>query len=219
MWKVICFSGIDGSGKSLHARWVFKELKAEGIKCKYKWLRYPNFFSLIPLALFHLFNPTKTTRPISDATQFQTSTVVCTLWPLFQFVDTLLFTTRHVYLPALFGYTLILDRFVVDTLVDIAFSLRSKKLISSKMGKLFIRIIPKNSLVLNFDVEESLALSRKKDISEIDSLAIRRKFYKLMSKTFLLKVISTDKSFLEVHSEVMNFVRSHMQLKRRDTNV
>ena len=214
MRKIICFSGIDGSGKSSHARLILKELKAEGIRCKYKWLRYTHFFSLIPLNLYHAYmrtpNSPITTTSFSSETNFQTSTVVSNLWTFFQLVDALIFSARYVYLPALLGYTLILDRFIVDTLVDIAFSLKNKSLLSSKLGKLFIRIIPKDSMVLIFDVDESIALSRKSDISETDSLVIRRELYHLMTETYFWQIINTRKSFLEVHNEVKEFVMSYL---------
>ena len=219
MCKIICFSGIDGSGKSSHARLIFKELKANGIRCKYKWLRYTNFFSLIPLTLYHTYirtpNSPKTQISFSSETHFQTSTVINTLWTFFQLMDALLFSARYVYLPALLGYTLILDRFIVDTLVDIAFSLKNQSLLSSKLGKLFVRIIPKNSLVMIFDVDENIAISRKNDISEIDYLVLRRKLYHLMTETYVWQIINTHKPFDEVHDEVMEFVLLYLARAQR----
>ena len=210
--KVICFSGIDGSGKSTHARLVFKELKAKGINCRYRWLRYPRFFSFIPEALYGLISSTRKTGFSSSShkiykTPFHSSKVVINLWPLFQLVDAFLIMMKNVYLPAFFGCTLILDRCIIDTLVDIAVSLKNEKLIFGVVGKSFLKLIPNNSLVLIFDVEESIAVFRKNQTDDVDTLTRKRILYKSLSKTYRWNVIYTDELFHEVHNKVIELMQ------------
>lgn len=213
--KVICFSGIDGSGKSTHARLVFKELKAKGINCRYRWLRYPRFFSFIPEALYSLISSTRKTGFSSSSqkthkTPFHSSRVIINLWPLFQLVDVFLTTVKNVYLPSLVHYTLILDRCVIDTLVDIAVSLKNEKLVFGVVGRSFLKLIPNDSLVLIFDVRERIAhvrVLRKNQTEDVGALTRKRILYKSLSKTYRWNVINTDEPFREVHNKVMKLLQ------------
>jgi len=213
--RVVCFSGIDGSGKSTHARLVFKEFEAKGINCRYRWLRYPCFFSFIPLALYGLISSIRKTGFSSSTnkvykTPFHASKVVIDLWPLFQLVDSFLIMMKNVYLPALFGYTLILDRCIIDTLVDIAVSLKNEKLIFGVVGKSYLKLIPSNSLVLIFDVKERNAharVLRKNQTEDVGALARKRILYKSLSKTYRWNVIHTNETFREVHNKVMELMQ------------
>jgi len=213
--KVICFSGIDGSGKSSHARLMLKELRAEGINCRYRWLRYPRFFSLIPEALYHLVGSTgKNESSFSSAktyNAFHSNNAIIDLWLFFQWVDTFLITLKNVYLPTLFGYTIILDRCAIDTLIDNTVSLGKEKLIFGVVGKSFLKLIPNNSLILIFDVNVGVVVFRRRqtgDVDDVDILAKKRALYMSLGKKHCWNIVSTCESFPEVHSKVMKLVQS-----------
>jgi len=209
--KVICFSGIDGSGKSTHAHLMFEELRAKGINCRYRWLRYPRFFSLILEALYSPISSTGKTGSSSSSHRTHeapSNKVIVDLWFLFQLVDTYLVMLKNVYLPTLFGYTLILDRCAIDTLIDIAVSLRKEKSVFGVVGKSFLKLIPNNSLVLVFDTKVDIVVFRKKQTDNIDTLSRKRVLYRSLSKMYCWNVISTCELFPEVHSKIMKLVQS-----------
>ena len=209
--RVICFSGIDGSGKTAHARLLFEELEAAGTKCQYKWLRYPHFLALLPLAIYEPRNfkgkpsPAIAPEKIFIKSQIKVSRPVTTVWALILFVDSLLSMARNVYLPVLLNYTLIVDRFAIDTLLDIALDLREEGLIFSTIGKMFLRLVPRKSVVLIFDVEKSLAASRKGSLED-ESLSRKSDLYKRLGQIYHWNVISTEAPFPEVHARVLKLV-------------
>ena len=208
--KAVFFCGIDGSGKSTHACMAFKDLKAKGVNCRYEWLRYPRFFSFIPLALSSLLVSTREMHAPADNTThkgpFHSNKVIIRLWILFQLIDAFLSMLKNVYLPVLVGYTLIIDRCVIDTLIDVAVSLRNEKLIFSVMGRSFLKIIPNNSLVLIFDLKESVAALRKDSNGGVDTLRRKRMHYRSLSKIYCWNIISTDEPLSKVHIKVMKLI-------------
>jgi dTMP kinase len=210
--KVICFSGIDGSGKSTHAHMLFRELCAKGIDCRYRWLRHPRFLSLIPEALRSLMKLAGDTGSSSSQkkreTPFHSNQAIVDLWFLLQLTDAYLVMLKNVYLQTLLGRTLVLDRCPIDTLIDIAVSLKKERFIFGAVGKSFLRLIPNNSLVLVFDTEIETALFRKNQTDDVDLLSRKRVLYRSLSKMYRWNLISTCDLFLEVHGEVMKLVQS-----------
>jgi len=213
--KVICFSGIDGSGKSLHARLVLRELSAGRARCKYKWLRYPRFFSMLPLTVSHLLHlrergDLSPTSHEPSTNRLMASRTIGTLWMFIVFVDTFLSSVRHIYLPSLSGYTLVVDRFAVDPLIDIvvhSVAPKNESLVFSALGKLFAKLIPRNSLVLVLDIEEGAAAARKKHPADSHSTARSRALYRSLARIHGWNLIRTDRPIAQVHDEIMKLVR------------
>jgi thymidylate kinase len=209
--RVICFSGVDGSGKSAHARRLFNELEAAGVKCQYKWLRYPHFLALVPLALYEFRTSKARSSPgIVQQQSFMKSQVranrlIVETWAFILFLDSFLSMARNVYLPVLFRHTLILDRFVVDTLLDIALGLKREELVFGITGKLFLKLIPRSSTIFVFDVEEGLATYRKGPLEEA-YFSRKRALYRRLSQMYNWNVISTEAPFPEVHDKVLRIV-------------
>jgi thymidylate kinase len=216
-YKIICFSGIDGSGKSAHARRLFYELEAAGVKCKYKWLRSPHLLTFFPMAFYKLRDSkekrdsTTSGRDGSVKSRIKANRFIATAWALIVFVDSFLSMVTNVYLPALFSYTLILDRFAIDTLLDVAISLKKEELIFSTTGRMFLNLVPRNSVVLIFDVGEALAASRR-GTHEVENLSRRRALYRRLSQISHWNVISTEAPFPDVHDRVLELV-SQVALK------
>ena len=50
----ICIIGVDGVGKTAHVQKLLKNLKNNGVRCKYTWFRFYNFLSLLLLAYCRL---------------------------------------------------------------------------------------------------------------------------------------------------------------------
>lgn len=131
------------------------------------------------------------------------------MWILIVFVDTFLSALRHVYLPTLLGYTVIVDRFAIDPLIDTVVSSlwpKNENLIFTRLGNLFVKLIPRNALVLVLDVEEGIAASRKNYTGDTRSLARSRALYRSLGKSYRWNFIYTDEPIAEVHEKIMDLM-------------
>jgi len=57
--KVICLSGIDGSGKTTLSQMLANEFKKKGYKVHYVWMRYNHYFTKPLLGICRLVGLTK----------------------------------------------------------------------------------------------------------------------------------------------------------------
>ncbi len=129
------------------------------------------------------------------------------LWTWLQLVDSLLYSLVLVYLPKLFSKKIILmDRSVIDTVVDIIADTRIPNL--GIVASLFFSLLPKNSLIVLFDVDERTAMKRKKDIDNVNQLKMRRSEYVAFSKTHKWHVLSTQGNYTLVHEKLNNILRA-----------
>jgi len=198
--KFIIFSGIDGSGKSTHARIFARKLKSNGMSVKYVYMRGlgRTFLSLPFLALCRLLKITKVHKLESGIRvseyPFYVYKPLRLLWPLIQLVDSMIYTLLLIRLPQHFYDVMILDRSPVDTLADIIADTR----LSIGVGilqKLFLSLLPRNSIMIILDVNEEIAFARKKDILRKSYLSIRRRIYNKLAELYSWHVVSTNGSF------------------------
>ena len=67
----ICFIGIDGAGKTTHAKALAKIMEKNGVKCKYMWCRFEPFLiapfitlaPLTPLTIGNIQFPNSYIKP------------------------------------------------------------------------------------------------------------------------------------------------------------
>ena len=209
--KIIVFSGIDGSGKSTHARILERRLKSNGMSVKYVYMRGlgRTFFSLPFLALCRLLKITRVHKFKSGIRvseySFYTYKPFRLLWPLLQLVDSMIYTFLLIRLPQPFYDAIIFDRSPIDTLVDIIADTRSPIKVGI-LQKLFLSLLPKNSIVIILDVKEEIALMRKKDILSRFYLSIRRRVYSTLAEFYGWHVISTNKSLKDSTSLIESLV-------------
>jgi thymidylate kinase len=155
----ICITGIDGVGKTTHVNLILKHLREKGIKCQYKWLRFHHFFSLPLLAFCRVAGYTRLSTLGNSQKcsyhEFYKSGFVSAVYPWILFFDTFLFTSIKVYIPMFFGTTIVCDRFVYDTLIDLMVATKDYKTYKKPVGKFFLKLIPKNAHFVMLDLDKS----------------------------------------------------------------
>jgi len=215
--RVLFFLGIDGSGKSTHARTIELLLKSQGRNVKYIWMRRKAYFSIPLLVISRILGITKVINYTNGSHwisiyPFYAYRPLQLLWPWFQFIDSLLHTFFTIKLPLLFNPKIIIlvDRGMVDTLVDITVDVGIPKGYK-RLETLFISSIPKNSYILVFDIDEKIAMQRKKDIPDIHYLKIRRKIYKRLASRYNWPIFSTESDFKTVHRKIMLMIQRNLE--------
>lgn len=215
--KIIIFSGIDGSGKSMHACKLAHELRSCGRSVKCLWMRGRgrSFLSFPLLALCRLLGVIKVHRLNSGVRvseyPFYAYRPLRLLWPLLQLVDSILYSVILVYSPLMRSYDItIMDRSVIDTLVDTIADTHAPTSVQL-LHRLFLALLPKNSLVVMLDTSEEAAMNRKKDIPDIHYLKIRRRIYKHLAERYKWYTVATKVEFKTVHDLLMKLIEKGLK--------
>ena len=139
--RVICIIGIDGSGKTTHAKELLSAIK-NSTKTRYVWFGSAYFLSYPFMALCRLAGFTRVHNLPSNQDhvehQYYRNKSIAFLWPWVQLIDALIFVTLRIYIPLKRRYLLVLDRFVHDILVDIMVDVNDPNLHKSFVGQLML---------------------------------------------------------------------------------
>ena len=181
--------GIDGTGKTTHAKALVKALREHGIAAHYVWCRgRPEvFLPLIQLFKQLVFRQSVTKSvsadgelPESDPLRQRLLSIpwVARLWRTILVVDTLVQVLIGVRIPLRLGRVVVCDRYIFDQMVDVAVDLHfSKSQFQEWANNSAYRIFPRPDLTLFFDIAEEVSHSRKDDSLSIPEIALRRNLY------------------------------------------
>lgn len=205
----ICFTGIDGSGKTTLAKSVAERLNNNGTEYKYIYNRLAPFllkpFIIIAQTLFLRGKGSRNNYAEYSATK-RKATRKNPLSHLYQWLlllDYCFQTLLKVKIRLMTGQSIICDRYVYDTIAtDLAIDFEySGEKIKQTLNR-FFRLFPKPDLIFLVDVTEEIAYQRKNDIPSIDYLRERREVYLKMSKECEMIILDGSKDIAELQSEV-----------------
>ena len=190
----IYLAGADGTGKTTRARAIADWLGQHGVRCRYVWFRWPHMLSLPLLGYCRLRGLTRY-RVIDGirygSWEFHRSRLVSALFPWLWLLDTAVVALVRVYVQRWRGFTVICDRFAYDALVDLMLAVDDDRLFTRAVGRLFLRLVPKNGLVLVLDADEAALRERKADLTHDYRLTRQREFYLRLARHLGLRVINT----------------------------
>jgi len=204
----ICITGIDGVGKTTHVNLILEHLREKGIKCQYKWLRFHHLFSLPLLAFCRVAGYTRLST-LGNSQQcsyheFYKSKLISAIYPWILFFDTFLFTIIKVYIPMFFGISIVCDRFVYDTLIDMAIATKDPEIYKKSVGKLFLILIPKNSRVVMLNLEKSIIISRRPELKDDLTFDERYALYRDLSSRFNIHIEENCDNMRQVNCSIIN---------------
>jgi thymidylate kinase len=144
--SIVSLSGLDGCGKTTIIERVREELACRGQATRYVWLRYNHYLTKLLLGVCRLLGFTRYENHSGVRVgyhDFHRSRVISWLFIGLTFVDTFFATVLRVYMPALFGKSIVIcDRWIIDILIDLqidtGIDLTQKRLTSSA----FMMLIP-----------------------------------------------------------------------------
>ncbi len=208
----ICFVGMDGSGKTTQAQSLVQRLKTEGIKASYVHNRLaPTIskpFLLLGRALFFRgkgkFENYKGFKAAGE--KVFKKPLLAMSYQYLLLSDYFLQSLLKIKLPLLLGRSVVCDRYIHDTVVELALDLNyTNNQIKSIMGKLS-RFLPKPDVMFLADVPEDVAYQRKNDIPSIDFVRERRQAYLGVAKEYGITILDGSEDPMELQSLIQNKV-------------
>ncbi len=158
------FFGPDGSGKSSQVNLLLQRYLNRNVKARKYWIRSPHTLAYL---LWEVALKVGFFRTISNKSGsyikvpcVNRSWLMGRLWALVEWVSVLPFVVRaDLYL--LCGYTLIAERYLIDTLTFVAFSIDDPKFAQSPLAKLYLALIPKKTRFIFIDADYQTIYKRK----------------------------------------------------------
>ncbi|MCC7551075.1 MAG: hypothetical protein KO316_06225 [Methanobacterium sp.] len=195
--RLICISGPDGTGKTTQASLLIDSLEKSGSSYEYEWLRFHHFLSLPLLGLARVMGLSEVVELDNGEKigyhYFYRSKVVSNLYKASMFLDTFLYTICKVYIPlTLFKKRLVCDRFIYDTLVDLAISTGDCEIHNSKTGKLLLKLLPGDCKIIFLITDEKTLQERRYELGHDQNLKQKIQLYEELAEEFGLPILNAS---------------------------
>lgn len=199
---LVCFSGIDGSGKTTQAERLVEEFDALDVPAVHVWARWRPFVSYPVMGVLYVLLGWR-------RKDYHQSRVLRAVWAYLVLVDQVLFFVRHLLPPLVRGKVVFVDRYRLDQLVELEYD----GLYNARAAALLRRVLPAAERTFLLDVPVETALERKDDTQEmLDRLHIaedaetylrrRRELYlKHVERFDDATVVDTTRPIEETHRE------------------
>ncbi|MFX0051756.1 MAG: dTMP kinase [Candidatus Hodarchaeota archaeon] len=210
----ICFIGIDGSGKTTLSKQIVKSLTDKGLKVKYTWSRFEPWISKPFIFLAKIFFLNKDNMNLNYKQYSATrknlfkNNILYSLYLVLIIPDVIIQNIIKIGIPIIMGRHVVADRYIYDTVVDIAFDRKFDINNTMRLLRVLSYLLPKPQIIFLVDVDEEIALKRKKDIPSLDYIKERRTIYNAIGKKIRAIKLDGKKNLLTLESEISNHLES-----------
>ena len=192
---------MDGSGKTTLANWIAKCLRSKGYKSRYVWIKAQHTLAFLISKVLTAFGWNRTFRnPKGIAVssfRVHEGTFARKVWPVIEFLSVLPLIIFKVKLPILFGYKIVFDRYLIDTIVSISLNTQNMSFADSFIGRLLLKMMPKECVVIILDADLSTVLKRRPDIEySFDEVTNAMKLYRVLGRK--MKAFSLNTTILTI---------------------
>jgi thymidylate kinase len=178
--SLICLCGVDGSGKSTHAQSLMSVLDECEIRSRTVWLRGGYSTTVEGLKKIVRRGVPAVPGP-SDQLGKQRllhNPFTRVLWPWLVTLEQLVLAVVFVRVPLLRGVTLVAERYIYDTIVDMTERLGDPDYPRSVSARLLNWLAPRPDVMVLLDLPGEVAFARKSDDFDGEILETRRRIYR-----------------------------------------
>ena len=211
--SIICFMGLDGSGKSTSIDYAFEELKGRGVKVKIVRAAY---VAIATRGLIHLGKKILMKKHDDEYTDYRTYLENLRkqasrgfVYSIFSFLTTCEFKLQiffRIRLNRLLGYTLLVDRYIYDNVVTYAANLGlGEEYMRKTMAGKWKRS-PKADNIIYIKTPIDVCFSRKDDTPDPYYLEIREPLYDKICEMYRGVAISGEQPKQAMLDEVIREV-------------
>jgi len=206
----VCFTGVDGSGKTTHARLAKKHLEENGFSVKYTWGAFRPFLSCYFFGLTRLLGYWERTKKdaYTDPLESAPGPLIRKLgkiWRLSVFVDYQLKVLVQIRLPLLLGKDVVCDRYFYDILMELKLS----NVLSERFALWLPKSLPQPMVTFLLDVPEVSASIRRNFPKEFFSG--RRKAFQELADSFKFVVIDSSMDLSENQQVIRQEILKRLQ--------
>ena len=160
--RCMIFFGPDGSGKTTHSRLLSNFLKKKGYRVCNVRIRANHTISFMLIKILQELGLVSQ-NVFFDGFDAKLARKLAKLWPFIEFASIVPLVILRVYLPLKLGCIVICERYVIDTIVSVAYLFNNPGLTTGFVDKILLGFIPEESAIVYLTAEENLLLSRRRD--------------------------------------------------------
>lgn len=213
---IVSIFGPDGVGKTTHADMLVSELIKQGYKVKRAWVK--NNHTIAYLIITLLKHVSKNSVIILPSNSILTNILACSgriskmFWLWIDFISVVIKLIFSVYIPALFGFIVITDRYLPDTVTAMMLTVKDIKILKTLPVRFLLSRLKKDKTVLiMLDCDYETIRNRRGTLLEPKQIIlIQKTLYRVVAKILKAPVVYTNKSIVEAHKEILNNVFSRL---------
>ncbi len=223
---LICFVGVDGSGKTTQAKMLVDWLAAQGLKPMYVWSRgevlqiRQVFLRLGRKALGtserEIANDKKSYREYqSRKSILLRNPIVRFLWSTATRFEHIAQINRDIRGKMMDGYIVVCDRYFWDSAIDMAI-LNNKKpeWLFNRINQLLWSRVPNPTATFFIDIPPEEALKRKDDIPSLEYVKRRVDMYRYLATCLPMIVINGIDNPTSISALVASSVKKQIELRQ-----
>src|SRR5438445_8047330 len=191
--RLVSFFGPDGSGKTTQAKMLAEHLGARGVKVRLAWIRSKHTLAYLVLSAMRRCSPGSVVMSPGGGVM-RIKGVGGRSWALLEFMSLAPLVLLRVYLPLISGRGVIAERFLVDSIVAIAYTLGDASFDTSRVARLMLAMMPRNTVLIYLDSDYGEITSRRGVYSDPpDFVRFQREMYEKLSRRLVATRIDTGR--------------------------
>ncbi len=218
----ICFTGMDGAGKTTLAKSLLSAMGENGFKSHYVHSRLKPFISRLPMqAGIALFLRGRDKHQsygeyAGRKKRLFKNSFLSRIYSFFLSIDYFLQILFKIKIPLMRGRNIICDRYIYDTVIlDLAVDLNYPPDKTARVIRSWQSFLPKPDLVFLVDAPEEIVFARKDDIPSLDYLKEVRSIFLRVGEDSNMIILDSSKPVEEVERVAIDKARDFLSLNNK----